>query len=168
MSEITQPMNTELWWSYLADYDGVPGSTVINLALKARAPIRDRTALLVTGVSFSSRPEKLGLPDASELDSLNRLSTKRLNMLRTHSPSLFAGAFTHKNERLDYIYVADPAGLEEALRRFYVMECPTRQPYINLKRDPQWEVYSGFLYPNAQILEHNRTELIKLGVLKPQ
>ena len=161
-------MSTELWWSYLADYDGLPGSTVVNLALKSHAPMRDRPTLLVTGVSYSSRPDNSGLPDAAELDFLNRLSTKRLDMLRMHSISIFVGAFTHKNERLDYIYVSDPTGLEAAMRDFYQTECPTRQPYINLKSDPQWEAYLEFLYPNTQTIERNRTELIKLGALNPQ
>jgi hypothetical protein len=158
-------MKTELWWSYLADYDGLPGSTLVNLALKTRAPMHDRSTLLVTGVSYKSAPKDSGLPDAAELEFLNRLSNKRLTLVAAHSTALFVGSFTHKNERLDYIYVADAAGLETALRDFYKTECPARRPYINIKSAPRWEAYLDFLYPNAQTIEHYRTELLKLGAL---
>jgi hypothetical protein len=163
LSQAAQPVSAELWWSYLADYDGLPGSIVVNLALKARAPMRERPTLLVTGVSYQSSSENSGLPDAAELDFLKRLSTMRLKVIAQHSTAILAGTFTHKNERLDYIYVADSAGLEVALRSFYQTECPTRRTYINVKSDPQWLAYSDFLYPGAQTIEHNRTELIKLG-----
>jgi hypothetical protein len=158
-------MKTELWWSYLADYDGLPGSTFVNLALKTRVPMHDRSTLLVTGVSYESAPKASGLPDAAELDFLNRLSSKRLSLVSAHSTALFVGSFTHKNERLDYIYVSDAAGLEAALREFYTTECPARRPYINIKSDRQWEAYLDFLYPNPQTIEHYRAELQKLGAL---
>lgn len=161
----SQPMKTELWWSYLADYDGLPGSTLVNLALKTRAPMHDRTTLLVTGVSYESAPKDSGLPDAVELEFLNRLSDKRLTFVTAHSAALFVGSFTHKNEQLDYIYVVDAASLGSALRDFYKTECPARRPYINIKSDPHWEAYLDFLYPNAQTIEYYRAELLKLGAL---
>lgn len=165
LSRATQPMKTELWWSYLANYDDLPGSTLVNLALKPRAPMHDCSTLLVTGVSYQSPANNSGLPDAAELDFLNRLSTKRLTLIAEQSTAIFVGSFTHKDERLDYIYVANPAGLEAALLEFYRTECPDRRPYINIKSDAEWEAYLGFLYPNAQTIEHYRAELQKLGAL---
>ena len=164
-SPAAQQMKRDLWWTYLASYEELPGSTVVNLALKSLAPMAERSTLLVTGVSYQSAPENSGLPDAAELDFLNRLSTKRLNLVAKHTTAILVGSFTHKNERLDYIYVSDAAGLDVALRQFYQTECPTRQPYINLKIDPRWEAYLDFLYPNAQTIQHNRSELQKLGAL---
>src|SRR5262245_14505102 len=100
-------MKAEVWCSYLADYDGLPGSTVVNLALKPRAPMSDRPILLVTGVSYESAMKNQGLPDAAEIDLLNRLSDKRLPIIVAHSTAVLVGSFTHKNERLDYFYVAN-------------------------------------------------------------
>ncbi len=160
-----KPMKTELWWSYLADYDGLPGSTLVNLALKHRAPKHDYTTLLVTGVTYESSPKASGLPDKAELEFLNRLSEKRLTLVTGKTEGIFVGSFTHKNERLDYIYVADPAGLEAALRDFYQRECPNRRPYINIKTDARWEAYLDFLYPNAATIEHYRADLQRLGAL---
>ena len=159
-------LKSELWWTYLADYDGSPGSIVLDMALKAEAPRADYPKLIVTGVSYPSQPAHSGLPDAAQMDSLSDISDKRLAMIQQHCKALFVGSFTHKNERLDYIYVSDATGLEEALRTFYSRECPRREPYINVKDDPQWQAYLEFLYPNAQTMEFYRQELIKLGVLK--
>ena len=158
-------MKTELWWSYLADYDGLPGSMLVNLALKPRVPMHEHATLLVTGVNYQSSPESSGLPDAAELDFLNRLSTKRRTLIAKHSQGIFVGSFTHKNEQLDYIYVTNSVGLEATLRDFYQTECPTRRPYINVKSDPHWEAYLDFLYPNVQTIQHYRAELQKLGAL---
>ncbi len=158
-------MKSELWWPYIADYDGFPGSTVVNLALKTVAPLLGYSTLLVTGVGYQSSAQSSGLPDGAELDVLNGLSAKRLRTIEEHSKAVLVGRFTHRNERLDYIYVPEPAGLEAALRSFYRMECPTRQHYINLKPDPQWQAFLEFLYPNAETIRFYRAELVKLGAL---
>ena len=160
-------MSPELWWSYLADYDGMPGSILTDLALKTRAPVHGFPIIVVTGISYQSRSDSSGLPDPSEFEFLERLGTKRLNVIAAHCPAILAGSFTHKNERLDYIYVVDAAGLEAELRSFYQTECATRQFYINVKNDPEWKDYLEFLYPNVQTVEYYRRDLIKLGALEP-
>ena len=161
-----KPLTGDFWWSYLASYEDVPSSTIVNLALKDRAPLAD-THLLITGVSYQSPPARLGLPDDAELEVLNRLGAKRLSLLTslTAPAPILAGTFTRKNERVDYLYVADSANLEVALGDFYRRECPSRTPSITFKSDPKWEAYFDFLYPNAQTIRHYREELSKLGVL---
>ena len=153
-----QPMKSEHWWAYLADYDGFPGSTVVDLGLKSQAPIPDLPTLLVTGVSYESSPETSGLPTSDELSFLNKLSEKRLALIASKSKAVFAGAFTHKNERLDYVHISNSTGLESMLRDFYKTECPDRRPYINLKSDPRWEAYLNFLYPNQQTIDAYRAK----------
>lgn len=139
---------SDMWWTYLAEYDGIPGSTVVDLKLKAIAPVRTHTTLLVSGVSYKPLPDGSGFPDEAELDFLTRLSTKRSELIAKRTDAIFVGSFTHNGERLDYFYVTDAAGLETALREFYSSECPDRQSYINIKSDVQWDAYLNFLYPN--------------------
>ena len=64
----------------------------------------------------------------AELDSLNRLSGKQLAVITNKVSGIFVGSFTHKNERLGYVYVRDATGLESALHDFYKTECPGRRP----------------------------------------
>ena len=166
-SQTLSANNTALWWTYLADYDGVPGSTVVNLALKDRAPLPGYTTLVVTGVTYRAPPERSGLPTGDDIDFLNQLSETRLKLIAQSTEAMLAGSFTHKNERLDYVYVKDASGLAERLRTFYSTAAPNRTPYVSVKQDAQWEAYFNFLYPNQQTLQHYRSELQALGVKLP-
>jgi hypothetical protein len=159
-------MKEELWWTYLADYEGIPGSTVVDMALKEKAPIAALPTALVTGVSYESEARNSGLPDAAELDLLNRLADKRLSIITAKAKHVVhVGTFTSDQKRYDYFYLAEPDGLEDALRQFYRNECPNREPYVNIKEDPHWDRYVNFLYPNPQTIEFHRPELERLGAL---
>jgi hypothetical protein len=163
----SKPMDTELWWTYQAEYDGLIGSTTINLALKKRAPISDFPILVMTGVSYESshqRPE-LKLPEKKDLEFLDRVSEKRVALVTSHAKAIWVGAFLSDNQQVDYFYVADPTGLEAALKEFHQKECPGRRIYFKSQSDPQWGAYLDFLYPNKPTIEHYRAELEKLGAL---
>ena len=166
MTKTGDALKSERWWTYLAEYDGTPGSTMVNLALKKSAPRSDYPILLVTGVSYESPPTNSGLPKPDELNALNELSDKRKGFINQHTKAIFAGIFTHKNDRLDYFYITDSNGLGAALSNFYQTECPARKPYINIKPDEHWEAYLDFLYPNSQTIEFHRKELERIGALK--
>jgi hypothetical protein len=153
-----------VWWTYLATYDGLPGSTVVNLALKSRAPVPGYPMLVVTGVEYSSPPQNSGLPDSTELDSLNELSAKRLAVITQSTKVVFAGSFTHKGERLDYVYLADASGVEDRLRKFYATTVPSRANYISVKSDAEWAAYLDFLYPNEPTRRYYQSELKALGI----
>lgn len=161
----TETMKTGLWWTYLADYDGLPGSVVVDLALKPTAPASRHNTLLVTGISYSTRPDGSGLPSEAELDFLSGLGTERLELISKHFDAILVGSFTHDGERLDYFYVTDATGLDEALKHFYESECPDRQIFTQIKSDAEWDAYLNFLYPNAATIEHYRSELVALGAI---
>jgi len=155
----------DFWWTYVGDFDGRPGSIIVNLALKERAPVAGYQRLIVTGVSYASSDTN-GFPSSSELDFLNVLAEKRLKIINQLTPSIYAGAFTHNGERLDYIYARDTKGTEAAFKHFYQDSCPDRKPYINLKEDSKWEAYFEFLFPNSQTIEFHKQELAKIGYFK--
>ena len=157
----------EAWWQYLAEYDGAPGSTIVNLGLRSRAPLAEFPLLLVVGLSFDSPPGAAGLPAADSLDELTRLSRDRLETLRRTVRAVHVGTFSHQNERLDYIYIADSAGVAAALAEWHARAAPSRTQYLNVKADASWEAYFAFLYPNAQIMRLHREALQRLGVTVP-
>ena len=161
----SQPMIRNLWWSYLASYDDLLGSTLINLALKDHAPMSDFPNLLMSGVSYETNPEKpeLKLPTPDDLNFLCELSEKRVELVKSRTPAVFVGHFLHDSEIVDYFYVADAAGLEAALRAFHEKECPGRRQFFKTQSDPKWGAYLDFLYPNETTIEHYRTELEELG-----
>ena len=158
---------SDAWWQYLAEYDGAPGSTIVNLGLKSRAPRAEYPCLVVVGLSYESPEGAAGLPPVDSLDELTRLSNDRLDTLRRTVRAVHVGTFSHQRERLDYIYVADSAGVAAALAEWHARVAPSRTQYLNVKSDPNWDAYFAFLYPNAQIMRLHRAALQKLGVTGP-
>jgi hypothetical protein len=159
----------ELWWSYLGRYeDGLVGSIRLNLGLRVHAPMRALPILVVTGVSYESDPrdpkrQEARMPSKKAHVFLNRISDKRVALVTSHATALYAGAFLYNNEQVDYLYVADAAGLEEALQTFHQKECPGRRHIFHTHHDPKWKEYLNFLYPNEATIEHYREELEELG-----
>lgn len=157
----------DLWWSYLADYDGLLGSIRINLALKDHAPLAEYPTLLMAGVDYESRAEKLELkmPESADLDFLNQVSEKRVALVTSRANAVFVGSFLHDNQQMDYFYVANAEGLEGALQELHQQECPDRRHFFKTQDDPEWKAYLEFLYPNEATIEHYRAELEELGAL---
>jgi hypothetical protein len=153
---------SDKWFTYLADYDSYPGSIVVNMALKKTAPFKDYPKLIVTGVHYV--PKEKGLPKFEDLDYLNTLSEKRLNLIRQKTKVIFAGSFTYKGERLDYIYVKDATGIAALLKEFYKRHAANVETYTNIKDDSAWEAYLDFLYPNKATRQFFKDELKKLGI----
>jgi hypothetical protein len=162
-----EPIPRELWWNYLAGYDGLVGSIRINLALKAYAPVAGYPTLLITGVNYESNPKKpeSKLPADKELDFLHGINAKRVELVTSQVAAIYIGGFIHNNTQEDYFYVADATGLESALDEFHRKNCPDRQHFCKTHNDPEWKHYLEFLYPNDATMEHYRAELEKLGVL---
>lgn len=161
------PIPCDLWWTYLAGYDGLVGSIRINLALKASAPVADYPTLLITGVSYQSNPKKpeTKLPADEELDLLHDLSSRRVELVTSSAAAIYIGGFICDNKQEDYFYVVDPAGLEATLKEFHQRECPGRKHSCKTHADSEWKHYLEFLYPNEPTMEHYREELEALGVL---
>jgi hypothetical protein len=120
----------------------------------------------MSGVGYESRRDKpeSKMPEKEDLTFMNEVSEKRVALVASRSNAIFAGAFLHDNQQLDYFYVADPAGLEAALQEFHQQACPGRRHFFHTQSDPDWGAYLEFLYPNEATIAHYRSELKKLGV----
>jgi hypothetical protein len=162
----TAPSN-ELWWSYLADYEGKPGSVTLDLGLKHRIPNRDYPFLLVAGVTYPSNEFLKGLPEAAQLDTLYEIGDASVAFVSKMTTAIHAGSFTHGSERLEYVYVSDSIGLRPAMNAFYEEHFPGRSHYVNVQNDPEWAGYLAFLYPNAATIAHYRKDLARIGVIDP-
>ncbi len=162
-----EPIIQDRWWVYLASYDGLTGSTRLNFDLKDYAPMAGYKTLVVCGISCESskrRPES-GLPSRKELGFLHRISEKRAALVKAKAKAIHVGAFLKANRQEDFFYVADPKGLEAALKKFYKKECSGREHFFRCKRDPKWKAYLDFLYPNEATIEFYRKELEELELI---
>ena len=157
----SQAIPSDFWWSYLASYDQGPGSIVVNLGLKKQLPLSEYRTLIITGVTYATQRVD-GLPETSDLDHLNKMSSKLIEAIEKVTPAIHAGTFKYNRECLHYVYVKDGSIVEEALKAFYSKECPECKTYTNIKDDPNWTAYKDFLFPNQATFDFYHDELMKL------
>lgn len=140
------------WWTYIADYEGTPGSTRVDMGLLERAPMRALSHVVIAGTKYQTSHAS-GLPDQAELDHLNDMSDKVIAAILTLGPSIYVGTFTHNREQVHYVYVKDLAGAEAAFLKALAAACKSCEPTYRTKLDPEWRTYLKFLYPNRETME---------------
>lgn len=144
---------SDRWFVYLASYETGPGSVRVDLGLRERAPVSGFDHLVVTGTRYNTSHAN-GLPELADLHRLNALAEKVVRAIEALTPAIYAGTFTHNGEQLHYLYVKNPAGIEDALAAAYGDACSGCKSSTSLKADASWEAYLKFLYPNQAIVEH--------------
>lgn len=141
-----------IWWTYLAGYDGLRGSTRVNMALRAGAPHRDFPNLFIFGTSYSSvRDDKL--PEMPEKNFLDAVSDELILSVMRLGPAHYAGTFTNDLEQLHFVYVSRLEGAEAAFSDAHATLCPGRALTWIEREDREWEQYLDFLCPNEATME---------------
>jgi hypothetical protein len=158
-STITCTGQNDEWATYMADYEGKPGSILVDLGLKKTAPLAKYPYLLVTGVKFTNCRED-GLPQKSEFEKLYAVSDAVEAKLKSFKAFVMAGTFTCDCERLDYFYVSDTTDLRNRLTALYGSKFKSYSHYTSIKPDKNWAAYLEFLYPNDLNLESIRNQAV--------
>jgi uncharacterized protein (TIGR01619 family) len=153
------------WDAYMAQYEKGPGSTMINMALKAKAPIRAFPFLLKTGVTVIECNGE-GLPSESEFDKLYEVSEKIKAAIDATVKNKSAGTFSYQCERVDYYYINDTGSIRKILASAYKSNLPGYKYSITIREDKNWEAYLDFLYPNAATLEYMSDQKVVLNLVK--
>jgi hypothetical protein len=153
------------WDVYTAQYDKGMGSVMLDMSLKAKAPVKKLPWLVVTGVTFNYCDEH-GLPGLSAMPTLYAISDSLQVNMNKHGENINTGSFTYQCQRLDYYYVTDTVNLRKQLLQFYRQKFPSYAPYINFKKDTSWSGYLKFLYPGDAVLEHMQNEKIVFKLQK--
>ncbi|MFZ5506154.1 MAG: DUF695 domain-containing protein [Pseudomonadota bacterium] len=144
---------SDKWWMYLADYDGKPGSTRVDMGLRARAPLPDLQQIVIFGTKYEQIPTS-GFPTDAALEQLNRDSDSLILAVLSVQAGVYVGTFTHAGEQLHYVYVKSSEGTEGAFSAALAAACPTCAPIFRTRSDPEWKAYLKFLYPNEATLRH--------------
>ena len=152
----------EFWWTYLAQYDGVPGVVKVNLAIHAKMPSEEYPDVVITGPTYTS-VKKSGLPEEADAERLDALAKKVIATVKKVTPSIYVGSFSYKYRQVHYIYLKHSEGVEQALAKLYEKECKDCKATILVKADSTWYNYRGFLFPNEGTIRFNKKELDKLG-----
>jgi hypothetical protein len=142
---------SKLWWTYLADYKGTPGTTLVDMGLFNFGARKQFQILITAGTTFQG-DAKTQLPTAEEGTRLQALSQKVLAAMAKKGKIVHAGTFMHKKEWVLSVYAAKSDGLEAAFTQVMNERCPGCEKIFTMRTDPQWDVYRDFLYPNAATL----------------
>jgi hypothetical protein len=153
------------WDTYLARYEKGPGSTMVNMGLKAKAPDSTCPYLFAAGVKFRNCTND-GLPAPTSFISLNRISDSIVSLMGRRSKSILTGTFSYQCERKDYFYVSDTTGLKQAVTTLLNKEFPDYTPAFLIKEDKKWDAYLHFLYPNEETLEYMANQQIVMRLQK--
>ena len=141
----------EDWNTYMAKYGDKPGSVLVDMAFKNKAPDKNFPFLVVTGPRVQNC-DKHGLPGKEEIDVLEDILDATSNFLTGITPKELVGTFTYNCERLNYYYVKDTQSIRMAIGRMYNRSFPDHSYVIRIKQDPEWSAYRTFLYPDAATL----------------
>ncbi len=144
---------SDKWWTYIADYDGKPGSTRVDMALRDEAPLPTLPTLVVFGSKYEQRPET-GFPTDEALDRLNANSDRLIQAVLNAQTGIYVGTFTHNGEQVHYVYARTAEGVERAFRQALAETCPTCEAVYRTRPDKDWNAYLKFLYPNQATLQH--------------
>jgi uncharacterized protein (TIGR01619 family) len=160
---ITLTAQQPKWETYMGQYEKGPGSTIVDMLIKDKAPVKDFPFLLVTGITFEKCTAD-GLPEKEAFPHLYKVSDAVKVCMDSALTNIFAGTFTYQCERLDYYYIKDTSGLRKKLDKLYADSFAGEKYYTNIKLDKIWQAYLDFLYPNALSLEFilNEKLLVKL------
>lgn len=149
----TSALAREQWWSYLSGQENGPSSTRVDLEIQKVAPLADFPFVLITGIKFDGESSE-GLPSQAQIDKLNRLQETLVKYVNSKVPAKYVGTFTYQSEQLHYIYVKDKIEAERIIAEFYSESCKGCSTYTNVRHDPQWLGYKGFLYPSDHIIKY--------------
>ena len=141
------------WWTYIAEYDGKPGSTRVDMGLRDEAPLTSLPTLVIFGVKYDRKPET-EFPTDAALDKLNAESDGLIAAVLSVQVGIYVGTFTHSGEQLHYVYARSAEGTEAAFLQALTKNCPTCIPVYRTRADAAWNAYLKFLYPNQATLEH--------------
>src|SRR5258708_27103371 len=149
----------------MAQYEKGAGSTLINLSLREKAPMKQYPFLLKTGVKLINCGQD-GLPSKEEWDALYAISDKMKSVIDFTLKSKSVGTFSYQCKRIDYYYVNDTDDIRKFLESAYKKYFPKYEYSIEIKNDQNWEAYLTFLYPNEETMEYMSNSKVILSLTK--
>ena len=140
---------SENWDTYLGNYDGKPGSVMVDLNRIRFAPDDRLPFLIITGPQ-AQNTTKNGIPNHQEMLDMEQVLDITTNFITGVTAKVLVGTFTYNNSRVNYYYVKDTVGIRNAINRMYKRNFKDYTYVLNMKHDPLWRTYLKFLYPTEE------------------
>ncbi len=152
------------WENYIGSIGGKPISVNVDLGFSQVAPIKENPFVIILRVKLRN-PNQLGMPDLTEINELDRLEARLVELLARQVGALFTGRFTQRGIREFYFYAPDTLGYQKAINQS-LFSLNESEWLCQAKRDEKWDNYFTVLYPSKldQIKITSRKKLETMGV----
>jgi len=152
----------ESWENYMTNLEKGPASISVRMDLSNNAPDASYKYILMTGFFYDEISDD-GLPGQANFDEIYTLTDSLDIRLNRRASSKYVGSLNYNFQRIQYYYLSDYEGINEELKSFYKEFFPKKEPYIEIKEDPNWSYYLEFLYPKERAIDNmNDLNMIKL------
>ncbi|WP_125047672.1 DUF695 domain-containing protein [Pontibacter arcticus] len=146
--------HTPAWEVYFCHIEEFPAFVSTDLGVATVAPLKDKPNLIEVVVALKTTDET-GFPEAEEWHMLEKIEDTLVQLLEAKLNVTFVGKTLYSGKRSFYFY-----GDRILLLDGYVSEVMEKYPdYMLLAQateDPDWNIYFGFLYPDAESMQRIR------------
>jgi uncharacterized protein (TIGR01619 family) len=141
----------ENWDNFIMSVNDHPVSIVVNLALKEKAPMKERPYLVILRTKYPD-VDASGFPGDSSRDELIRIENELEATLKNSNGAIYAGRFTQRGLREFYFYTLDTLNYVERCNA--VMAAHSNFPWlVRALYDKTWSNYFEVLNPSEIDME---------------
>lgn len=141
------------WDQYFAQWEGKPGSMIVNMDYIDLLPQEDLPFLVSIGLAYDNCSNE-GFPDTITYGQLTELSDKLEEYMNIQLTGSLVGTFTYDCRRMDYYYVKDTIGVRAFAESFFENNGIDFHPLISMAEDREWRYYQDVIYPDDYLLEY--------------
>lgn len=143
------------WDAYVVKWQGGRTiSTVVDLSLAERAPMRDKGYAILVRTALIA-PDAQGMPAKQESETLHRLEDLMEKSMTQTSQAVYAGRFTHRGVREFVFFSHDTSSYRKGLESVFTFS-PGHVWISRAVRDTGWSNYFDVLYPPPVEMERIR------------
>jgi len=153
----------ENWDFYFTEVEDSPASVFVDLGLNRIKPVAKNPELLTFFLEMQN-PQENGFSSKQEAETLFAIEDKITPALKNNG-AIFAGRMTYDGSRLLYYYLMDKKNAEKTIDKI-MNEFDDYEYSIEIEKDPKWEKYSDYLYPQGYELHTIMNRHIVEGLIE--
>ena len=141
----------EDWDNYIIAVNNHPVSIVVNLGLKEKAPLKERSFAIILRTKYTDSDDD-GFPSPDIAGTMDSIEYDLEAKLKVSHGAIYAGRFTQRGLREFYFYALDTVQYLAACAS--VMDHYKAFPWLSKAvSDKTWSNYFEVLYPSGNELE---------------
>lgn len=143
------------WDAYVMRQEGgKPVSTVVDLSLAEKAPMRDKGYAILVRTALIN-PDADGMPSMQESEGLHLIEDQMEKSMAGAFGAVYAGRFTHRGIREFVFFAGDTSAYRKTLESVFTAS-PGHSWRARAMADTGWSNFFDVLYPPPRELERIR------------